>query len=239
MNRFFCFIDGQNVLLKDDDIHHLKNVLRIKEGEIIQLVSQNSDLFEAEISLLNPLKITILREITNDSELPSSLIIGFALLKGGHDELVLQKCTELGVSEFVPFISERTIIRLGEKEKTKKKERFEKIVLGAASQSKRLIVPKIEKIYSFKEALEVKAEHRYIAFEDLSSEKNNLLSLLEVIKKEEKAFFLIGPEGGFSKKEVEVAKEKGFLPISLGKRILRAETASIFISSVFSAEMEQ
>ncbi len=233
MNRFFGHRQGEEAFLSDEDAHHLLNVLRIKTGEKIE-IADDGRLFLCLVKSTNPLKIKVDEEIECHSELPSDLCLAFSLLKNGHDELVLQKGTELGVKKFIPFISKRSIIKLDEKGKKKKLERYERIVEGAASQSKRLFVPVVSPIVSFEEALKEKANRRYIAYEELSKGDSSLLSELSSIKGEEKTICLIGPEGGFEEREVEKAKESGFLPISLGKRILRAETASIYFASVFS-----
>lgn len=237
MNRFFANLQGNEVFLSKEDEHHLLKVLRAKEGEEIEIVSEGK-LFLGEIQSISPLKITLEKKIESNTELPCHLYLGFSLLKGGHDELVLQKGTELGVSAFYPFMSSRTIISLDEKDKKKRLERYQKIVLGAAMQSKRLLVPTIHPIVSFKELLKEKVNHRYIAYEELSKEKFSLLEELKAMKSKETTLCLIGPEGGFSKEEVELAKEKGFKPISLGKRILRAETASLYFASVFGSQTE-
>ncbi|HBE98573.1 MAG TPA: 16S rRNA (uracil(1498)-N(3))-methyltransferase, partial [Firmicutes bacterium] len=125
------------------------NVMRAKRGEKIEVVDEG-DLYLCEISSLSPLEISVLNEINRPTELNVHLILGFALLKGGHDELVLMKGTELGVSSFLPFISERTIIRLDQKERKKRQERFQKIVSNASSQSKRLATPEVMPILDYK-----------------------------------------------------------------------------------------
>lgn len=237
MNRFFANLQGNEAFLSKEDEHHLLKVLRAKEGEEIEIVSEGK-LFLGEIQSISPLKIILEKKIESNTELACPLYLGFSLLKGGHDELVLQKGTELGVSAFYPFASSRTIISLDEKDKKKRLERYQKIVLGAAMQSKRLLVPTIHPIVSFKELLKEKVNHRYIAYEELSKEEFSLLEELKAIKSKKTTLCLIGPEGGFSKEEVELAKEKGFMPIPLGKRILRAETASLYFASVFGSQTE-
>lgn len=237
MNRFFGHRQGAEAFLSAPDAHHLLNVLRMKVGEKIE-VADDGDLFLCSIQATDPLKIKIDEKIECHSELPSDLCLAFSLLKNGHDELVLQKGTELGVRRFIPFVSKRSIIKLDEKGKKKKLERYEKIVEGAASQSKRLFIPEVSPILIYDDVLKTEADHRYIAYEELSKGDSSLLSELSKIKGGEKTICLIGPEGGFEGKEVEKAKEAGFLPISLGKRILRAETASIYFASVFSLIIE-
>lgn len=233
MERFFAKIAENHAFLSKEDGHHLLNVMRAKKGEKIEVVDEG-DLYLCEVSSISPLEVLVLNEINRPTELNVHLILGFALLKGGHDELVLMKGTELGVSSFLPFISERTIIRLDSKERKKREERFQKIVSNASSQSKRLITPEVLPILDYKNIFDIPADHRYLAYENLSGEPFHLVEEFSSFKAGERVLCLVGPEGGFSKNEAGLAIEKGFKPVSLGKRILRAETASIYLSSVFS-----
>lgn len=238
MERFFAKIQNDMVFLTKDDEHHLLNVMRAKVGERVEAVDEG-ELYLAQIEKLNPLEIRVVEHVSRDTELGVKLIIGFSLLKGGHDELVLMKGTELGAYAFLPFVSERTIIRLDEKERKKRQERFQKIVNGASSQSKRLITPEVLPIMNYKNALKYTADKRFIAYENLSDGTFNLPSELKALNKDDKALVLVGPEGGFSPNEVQNAMDSGFVTLSLGRRILRAETASIYLASVFSLLEEE
>ncbi len=238
MERFFAQINGDNVHLSKDDSHHLLNVMRAKIGTKAEIVDHD-ELYIAEVVSVSPLELKIVEKKDRPTELNCELILAFSLLKGGHDELVLMKGTELGVSKFIPFISERTIIRLDQKEREKRLERFKKIVSGASSQSKRLAIPEVLPIFDYKQVLEYEADKRYLAYENVSSDSFNLPKEFGSIAKGSSTLCLVGPEGGFSLKEAELAKEKGFTYLSLGKRILRAETASIYLASVFSMLEEE
>ncbi len=238
MNRFFGEIKEGFAFLSAEDSHHLSRVLRIKKGEEVEIVSQG-ELYLAQVISASPLSLKVKEKRASRNELPSDCYIAFALLKGGHDELVLQKCTELGAKGFLPFLSKRTIIKLDHKEREKRGERYRKIVLSAAAQSKRLTVPSVSGILDFKDLLAQSADYKFIAYENLSvSNPLSSFEALSAIKEGSKTIFLIGPEGGFEEGEVASATKRGFVPISLGRRILRAETASIFLSSVFSYLME-
>ncbi len=233
MERFFATRNGNDVHLTKEDEHHLLHVLRVREGDEVEIVDEG-DLFLARVVSLSPLSLTIVRPLTRDGELPASLILAFSLLKGGHDEWVLMKGTELGASAFVPFCSSRSIIRLDEKEKAKRLLRFQKIVSGAASQSKRLKVPTVSPILSFAEALSYPADHRFFAYENLADDAFLLPQQFREIKAGESAICMVGPEGGFSPEEAKMALESHWTPISLGRRILRAETASLYLASIFA-----
>ncbi len=226
------------VFLTKDDEHHLLNVMRAKTKEKIEVVDEG-ELYLAQVENTSPLEIKIIERINRNTELGVKLIIGFSLLKGGHDELVLMKGTELGAYAFLPFISERTIIRLDEKERKKRQERFQKIVNGASSQSKRLFTPEVLPIMNYKDALKCVADKRFIAYENLSDGTFNLPSELKALSNGDKTLTLVGPEGGFSPNEVQNALDSGFITLSLGRRILRAETASIYLASVFSLLEEE
>lgn len=233
MERFFGKIENDRAFLDNDKAHHLVHVLRAKVGDKLEVVDCG-ELYACSIISLNPLEIKVDQSLYSPSELPFDVVLAFALLKGGHDELVLQKGTELGIKEFIPYISKRTIIKLDEKDKIKRQGRFEKIVLGACEQSKRLFVPKVNQIISFDKMLETKFDHAFFAYEGLSHEQFNLAAEASKVKPGERVLLVVGPEGGFDEKEVAKADQKGLMSVSLGQRILRAETASIYFASVFS-----
>jgi 16S rRNA (uracil1498-N3)-methyltransferase len=237
--RFFGEIKNNKAILGDGELHHLFNVMRRKVGDQIDVVYAG-DTYKCEITSIKPVSIDVIEIIQDDSELPCDLILAFALLKGGHDELVYMKGTELGVSSFAPFLSRRTIIELPkEKDKEKKLERANKIVKGASEQSRRTIVPEVYPISTFKNILSIKADHKLFAYENESHTAISIKTALKDLKKGETTLVVIGPEGGFSPEEVELAKNNGFTFVSLGKRILRAETASIFAASVHSLLAEE
>ncbi len=237
--RFFGGIKNNKAILGDGDLHHLFNVMRRKVGDQIDVVYAG-DTYKCEITSIKPLSIDVIEVLQDDVELPCNLILAFALLKGGHDELVYMKGTELGVSAFAPFLSRRTIIELPkEKDKEKKLERAEKIVKGASEQSRRTVVPEVFPISTYKNILKIEADHKFFAYENESHTAIGMKEALKDLKSGETTLVVIGPEGGFSPEEVELAKDAGFTFISLGKRILRAETASIFAASVHSVLAEE
>ncbi len=235
MNRFFAEWKDGKPFLSDASFRHLRYVLRARIGEKIEVVI-NGKLYRASIRSLDPFEVDLLGEVDENRETLIDICLGFSLLKGGHDELVIQKGTELGVKEFFPFYSERTIVLLkDEKEKQKRLERFNKIAFGACEQSKRINMVSVHPIVSFASLFDVPADHRYIAYEGEAGSSDSLWKELPTFKKGESIFILVGPEGGFSEKEVKEAINSGFKPISLGRRILRAETASIMVSGLLSA----
>ncbi|MFA6619801.1 MAG: RsmE family RNA methyltransferase, partial [Bacilli bacterium] len=184
-------------------------------------------------------KIIVGPLLSKASELPVRLELAFALLKHGNDEEVLDKGTELGVASFSPFFSSRTIIHLAsEEDKMKRQERFQKIVKAASEQSKRTRIPVVQPIRDYEDILSETAELKLFAYENESDDVKTLPSALKSLQTGQRCLIVIGPEGGFSPEEALEAKEKGFHYVSLGRRILRAETAAIYAASVFAYALE-
>lgn len=239
MNRFFASRVGDEVILSPDSIHHLVNVLRKKEGDHFEIVIEG-EVYDAELVSLNPFRLKLGEEKEENRETGISIKLAFALLKGGHDDLLIQKGTEMGAKEFLPFVNERTIIQLkNEKEKEKRRERFQKIASFACEQCKRSFVPVVSPITSFDVLLKVVAKHKFIAYEGEAGKSNSLFSSLNEIQKGDDVLIAIGPEGGFSENEVKKAIDSGFKLISLGRRILRAETAAMYASALLSAKGDE
>lgn len=236
MQHYFgsIFEDGK-LVLEETDLHHLLNVKRATIGEEIEITDKNTT-YKCKISSIKPLKAEVL-EASNSREIENSLSLAFCLLKGDHNELIVLKGTELGVSRFYPVISSRVIVKPKEKEDNKF-QRLKKIAKEGAEQCRRSSIPEIEGYISFDELLKLDYRHKIIPYEEESLKSNTLFSSLQA-HKNEPTLILIGPEGGFSNEEVDKAIKAGFEPVSLGKRILRAETAALYCSSLFSALNEE
>jgi 16S rRNA (uracil1498-N3)-methyltransferase len=234
MQRYFGTLNGDEAVLAEADQHHLLDVMRGRVGQEIEIVFQGK-LYLARIETIHPLKIRLEGEENRLSELPKKLFLAYALLKHGNDELVLEKGTELGVAAFYPFISSRTIIRLDEEmDKKKRLERYSKIIKGASEQSKRSLIPELHPILSYAKILDEKADLKLFAYENESENVASFPEALSLLKEGQSCLIVIGPEGGFSPEEAELARQKGFAYVSLGRRILRAETAALYAASVFS-----
>ena len=217
-----------------DTIHHIKDVMRVKVGFEFEAVN-NGEIFKARVISLNPFEVKIVEEIKENRELKGHLTLAFSLLKGGHDELILQKGTELGVYAFVPFISSRTIVRLNsEKEKENKIVRYKKILENSSEQCKRSLIPEISPVIKLEDLPSFPNETKLIAYEEVAFKGSPLDKEIG-----DDTLLVIGPEGGFSEKEAEYLIKNGFKPVSLGKRILRAETAAIASAALYSFSKEQ
>lgn len=235
MQHFFGSIQGDEVILSKEEVHHLLHVKRAEIGEEIE-VSDGKNVSLCRVDSLEPLRISVVGKADSSRELPVHVTLAFGTLKGDHNELIVQKGTELGVSEFIPFVSSRTVVKPKEAEDGKL-IRLRRVAQESAKQCRRGQIPFVSAYCSLTELLERKEELKLFAYE---SEALTGLSLAKTLRKHESTSILvvIGPEGGFSDAEANSLKEAGFLPVSLGKRILRAETAAIFCASVISACIE-
>ena len=238
MQRYFGKIIGRQVLLEDNDIFHLTRVMRAKVGEKIEVVNEGV-VYLAQINRFKPLEIDVVRRLKENNELPNNIILIAALLKGEKMDLVLQKATELGVSEIVLLQTERTIVKFKKDEKEVKMKRFNLILKEAAEQSRRSIVPHLFRVITLDHLSDIDADVKMIAYEEEAGPTNSFNKIVDAIKPGQKIAVLIGPEGGFAEHEVEIALHHGFKKVSLGKRILRAETASFYALSVISNYLER
>lgn len=221
-------LDGR-FYISGSDHNHIKNVLRMKSGDEF-LVSFGG---ESHLCVLESLdEDTAVAKITHKSfqstELPVYIHLFQGLPKADKMELIIQKCTELGVSEITPVEMRNCVVKLEEKKKKSKTERWQAIAESAAKQSKRNLIPMVNTPLSFAAVMEMADEFDlflvpYESEDGMNSTKN----ALSKIKSGSKIAVLIGPEGGFDEIEIEKCKDKGLNIVSLGKRILRTETAAI------------
>lgn len=236
MQRYFALIENNQVFLSELDAHHLLHVMRNKVNDQIEVVS-NGRLFLCEIKSLNPLIICVNKELNENSELNKDVTLFVALLKSDKNEFVMQKATELGANRIVFVNSKRSVVKLDQQSFNKKLARYQLIIKEASEQSHRLNIPTIEGVYDLsKLKKEQLSELNLLAFEDLhtSSPEINKVEL----KSSSSISIFIGPEGGFDIEEVNYLNSLGFKSISLGKRILRAETACVYSLSVISYLLE-
>ena len=237
MQRYFAsFKDHEHIQLENADEHHLLHVMRMKKDDEIEAVI-DSKLYLCKITSTNPLDIYIVHEIKSDVELHSDITLLFALTKGDKIDLVMQKATELGVKNIALIQSERTVVKYEEKDLDKKCQRFQKIMKEASEQSHRLVVPTLLGIYHLnKLPKEVFSDLNYVAYEKDASDTNGMFANFT---KRKSVTILVGPEGGFSEDEINHLTAQGFIRTSLGRRILRAETAAIYALSVLGYLLEK
>ena len=183
-------------------------------------------------------KLRFIKE--NDVELPAQMYLFQGLPKADKMELIIQKAVELGVYSVIPVATRRSIVKLDDKKAAAKQNRWQGIAEAAAKQSKRKIIPKIEKVMSFAEALEMakELEVRLIPYE-LAEDMSHTKEIIERIREGQKIAIFIGPEGGFDDTEIALASEVGVEPITLGKRILRTETAGMTVLAWLMYHLEK
>lgn len=247
MRKFFVKenqINSELITILDEDVNHIKNVLRLNVGENLQICDiDSSKNYICEILELTAKSVTckILEEIQSIAEGNVELHIFQGLPKADKMELIIQKGTELGVSEFVPVSFKRSIVKISPKDEKKKIDRWNKISEVAAKQSKRDIIPKVRNVESIKNVCnEIKSYDIVLLAYELEENnyiKNELLKIKNT-KENYKIAVIIGPEGGIEKEEVEVLENAGAKVISLGKRILRTETVALQVSSIIMYELE-
>ena len=238
MQRYFGRIIERQAVLEEDDIFHLTRVMRAKVGEQIEVVNDGV-VYLCQISRFKPLEINVIRRLRENNELPNKVILIASLLKGEKMDFVLQKATELGVDEIVLLETSRTIVKFKKDDRQVKLERFNKILKEAAEQSKRNQIPHLYRIINFDGLHDVEANIKLIAYEQEAGSSTSFNKYVESIKPGQNIAILIGPEGGFSEHEVLIATKLGYKKVSLGRRILRAETASLYALSVIANHLEK
>ena len=245
MNQFFVEpgqIREKKIFINGKDVNHIKNVLRMKIGEELS-VSNGCDGKEYR---------GIIEEFTDDAvvcalafvkedgvELPSKVYLYQGLPKADKMELIIQKAVELGVYEIIPVATKRAVVKLDEKKSKSKITRWQAISEAAAKQSKRAIIPNVADVLTFKEALKEcqKAKVKVIPYE-LAEGMDKTKEIISNLKPGQDVAIFIGPEGGFDDTEIEAAMQAGVIPVTLGKRILRTETAGFTILSWIMYQLE-
>ena len=218
------------------EVNHIRNVMRLKPGEEIS-VSIGGDGKEYRYGIESYTEDSVLCRLRfvkdKEVELPVKVLLFQGLPKADKMDLIVQKAVELGAAEIIPVSMERCVVKLDAGKAAKKTARWQTIAESAASQSRRSIIPRVLAPMSMKEAVEYAKEQtevRVIPYE-LQEDDGSVKQYLESLKEGQSVSIFIGPEGGFAPGEVELAKEAGIRPISLGRRILRTETAGLAILS--------
>lgn len=239
MYRFFIDqenVNGDFIEIYEEDFHHAKNVLRLKLGDKLEIISPKI-MYICEIISFSKdsLKTKILKfEKLSDIKIPITLYQ--ALAKGDKFEYIVQKAVELGINKIVPFESERTIVKCKQKSYEKKEVRYKRIIKSASMQSKRNYIPTLSPPINLKDIPLTKNTLGLLAYEQ---SENSLKKLLRTTDSISNINIVIGPEGGFSENEIIYLKSKGYNSISLGERILRTETASLNLLSILGYELER
>lgn len=234
MQRYM--VNNKELKLDIDDIKHIINVMRMKENEIFEIVYDKT-IYTCKIIYIDKkdVKYEVIKEEKMERNRKNNVIIACSLIKEQKMDYLLQKSTELGVDEIIPLFSERTVVKVNDK-KDNKLVRWNKIVKEASEQSFRIDMPKIHEITRLKDIIKYDADIKIVC--DTLEMSKNIKKVLQDSKKSDTILIVVGPEGGFTKNEVDFLSNNGFKRTSLGKNILRAETVPLFLLSVINYEFE-
>ena len=244
MHQFFVEpenIQGKRIVITGNDVNHIKNVLRMQVGEELNISNGiDGKEYRCAIEEIGEEIVCSLRFIKEDNvELPSKVYLFQGLPKSDKMELVIQKAVELGVFEVIPVAMSRCVMKIEPKKVASKIARWQGIAEAAAKQSKRGIIPQIHEPMTFKQALEYASslDVKLIPYE-MAEGMAHTKNIIDNIKPGQSIGFIIGPEGGIDDKELDAAIAEGFESITLGKRILRTETAGLTVMSILMYHLE-
>lgn len=245
MHHFFVKpedVKDEYIKISGADINHIKNVLRMKTGEKLLIGDGTGREYVCAIGKIEEKEIILkIEDFDNEGrELPVDIYLFQGLPKSDKMEFIIQKAVELGVKAIVPVATKRAVVKLDKKKEEAKIKRWQAISESAAKQSKRGIIPEISGCMNFKEAVDFCREFdiMIIPYENCESMAATR-EALDKISQNQKIAIFIGPEGGFCESEIEYAVNNGVVPVSLGKRILRTETAGLMILSVIMYKAEE
>ena len=237
MNRFFVNreqVDENNIDIVGEDVRHIKNVLRLRENEEIEIICDGMVYLSKIIEIgSKSVRAEVIDKYkgTNESDVDIYLYQGMA--KGNRMDLILQKCTEIGVKKIYPIETHRTIVKLkGDKKINSRLERWNQITLEASKQSKRDIVPSVENIMDFDELCKKLRDEKFVIVPYELESTQGFKEALSDFDGSEPIHIIIGPEGGFEEDEIFRLEEIGAKSVTLGPRILRTETAGVVASTM-------
>jgi len=240
MPRFYVsqpHIEKDMLRIEGNEVKHIRRVLRLKAGDEIVVFDGSTKEYAGMIVEDRPSSVVIRIDsiLSSGKESPLEITLAQSVLKGEKMDYLIQKATELGVKEIIPFFSSRSVPQLEKSKSLRRHHRWEKIAIEASKQCGRGVIPKIEVLQDYSEMLQNIPPNflRLILWE---KEGTRVKEALAGSGEKIKIFFIVGPEGGLSQEEVNLSREKGFIPITLGKRILRSETASLSLLSILQYE---
>lgn len=233
MQRYFSNIkDGDCYILNSDDVYHIKKVMRMNAHDQIEVVDDKIT-YLCEIETIDPFKIKKIKKLEENNESMIQVNIVQSLVNEQKMDYILQKDTELGAYSFYGYKATNSVIKENGKSE-KKLLRWQKIVKEASEQSKRNIIPKVVDIIDLKELCDLEADLKILL--TVNEKTKNIKKVLREEKKYDTMIIVVGPEGGFTKLEEDKLIESGYIPVSLGKRVLRSETASVVALAMINYE---
>lgn len=241
MQRYFIdqeCIDGTYIHLDAYNHKHVSKVMRYRNGDRVICILPDHAIYYYEIVDIHQGLLLRQEEIFEDHELDVDVTLIYGLPKNDKFEMVLQKATELGVSRVVPFLSKRSMIKTDAKTFAKKQERYLRILKEASEQSCRQKMPILSSLITIKELSSYLSDVNLVAYEE-ESKQGECQAFHRILMQDHHSItIIVGPEGGFDPQEIEVMKALGIVPCSLGKRILRSETAPLYMLSVIGYSRE-
>ena len=239
MQQYFVSVElkiNDVVYFDNEQTHHIVKVMRFKSDDIVKVVDGNGKGFETSLCIDN-VKCSgiVISEFLLNNEMDIDVTLVMALIKKDKWDYMLMKCSELGVKKIVPLQVSRCVVKSDDEKTDKKLVRYQKIVTQACEQCKRNSIPQVTKPITLKQLKDYTSDLNLVAFETV---KDKGLKMRDVIKSNKSITVVIGPEGGFSDSEVLLMNEMGFNNLSLGKRILRAETAATYVLCAIDALCE-
>ena len=244
MYQFFvedAQVSPDAAVIEGSDVNHIRNVLRMRCGEKVRISSKSGKNYLCEISEITEdmVRALILEKYEENTELPCKIYLFQGLPKNDKMELIIQKAVELGVYEIIPVAMKNCVVKLDDKKAASKVTRWQAIAESAAKQSKRSLIPKVSMPLSYKQAVE-KAKELDVKLVPYENERGMQATkeVIEAIKPGESIAIFIGPEGGFDDSEIALVRDEMQL-ISLGKRILRTETAGMTTLSILVYHLEK
>lgn len=236
MHRFYfanANFEQKHLTIKDvNEIHHIKDVLRLKQGEPIQIFNNQNQ--EADTVIESISQDEILVRIQSLKEAPLSrtkIILACAPPKKDKFEWIIEKCTELGVDEIIPLRTKRGEVTFSKEKMASKLSRFEKVIVNAAKQSKRIQMPKVQPMTDLVHVIKNLDPQGIHLFPSLNGHPLHIKEVLSEVKQAHTITIFIGPEGDFTPDEARLAQENGCMPVSLGSTVLKVETAAIAVVS--------
>lgn len=244
MQRYFLESDafsGDHVRFSGEELHHIFRVMRYAVGDQVIACNRLGQALLVQFTQVNKDEAIayVIEKLDENRELPVEITLAQGLAKGEKMDLIVQKATEMGATQIIPFTSSRTIVKLNDKKESNRIIRWQKIAKEAAEQAHRSRVPEITEVMSFRELLSAGQQYdlALIAYEQ--EDEQSLRQRLQPLLAGCNILVVIGPEGGFSEEEISLAKHNGYVSISLGNRILRTETAGIAALAIIGYHFEQ
>lgn len=230
MQRYFAKND--KLELEDSDYHHIKNVMRMKQNDIIEVIYDES-IYTCKLTNVKDISFEIIKKETLNINGPK-IIVAFSLLKEQKLDYLFQKTTEIGAYKFIPLMTKRSIIKLDKKDEQKKIVRWNKIIKEASEQSFRAYIPTIDNVIDIKYLGNQNADLKILF--TVNEKSKNIKKVLQNCDKCDTILIVVGPEGGFDKTEEEYLINNGFISTTLGDTVLRAETAPVVALGMINYE---